>query len=650
MINKYYIINNATTREEVYYDDGEYRLSATSRAFHEKHPEESKYKVIDKMTYEEIEHNKIPADCEKYQIGVDSYVLIPSKLKEQLDNDKLIADVADIVKGKECIRVEIVDTVGNFLQSLTVDKKNQGLSKIKKFDWYYQYTYEAGSETDIDGEKYIQIIPYGNENSEIEFLKMYLDEDYILDKIVKKTLISEIDLKADFLPKTVFDEAEKLRNEAIKKEEKAIKEIKNTKPILNLAYPARLLTSFNKWENLNTKHLYPGYSIELNDKPKKDYRQIVLGNGIFDILVNIDSKEKNPVVYADKSLMGVIIGKGGKNIKKASSKYNINIRVKERPNIENITKIVSHKNPRHLDDFLAIALVKNKAPNAILELVTPQQIPQEYLTNEKVALIDVGGEFNPIYFNYDHHQNIYSYPSSVVLVLKDIYKVENFDYEFLATLDYIDRFGYPEAKKKFGLKPSDEMQEKLKIILMADLNDIETCKIIADKIFTDVDNMWKDEALDTILKELYDVLYSNKKLDKALQQIEREKKQFQEKLENATTREINGTKVIISNSSFAPFHKKAFDKLEADVIVERNVMNPNQTSIIKNTAKENSKNIELEKIFDNYPKVFLHGTGFMAVVDVAIDNFNTNDLKNIMPIDIEKKQKKKKINRMKPSL
>jgi len=784
MKNHYYAITDMETGIETVVDDGRYRLSATSAAFHEKHPEEDTVIAVKNVTYDEIrDPDRYENDSyAKYLVGKDTFVYIPKRIIDDLsqkygdgEKDRLIRNALWHIAVNETVRVAMQDEHGNTISLLRVNKRNEDLRLAKKEpSGDYVYDYYENDEIEIDGEKYQKIIPIGHENSQFEFLKEYIPKEKILERLVKKEL--PFGIVGEYLPKSLFDEYEKAREERKREYERELLEKFNTPPVLYLALDEESIPRYpNSWyPNLDMRHLFnPAYlgdcenvlaeydydESDLSSLRYKDFERVIyipqtrsgttyavsvamglnegvwyeLGNAnyyannpneniahddiyatfndpnmawqhyqgyfydpeemdvdeeyfklseeylkevekkkrqraLYSIPIEIRSASREVIeaykerlrryetigfagnvkgivkrsdyyceVYAEKEVIGRIIGKKGRNVKATEEAYDKSFRILERPKATKIEKIVSHKEPRHLDDFLAIALLKNGAPDARIEYLRPQSVPEEYLSDPKVALVDVGGEFNPVNFNYDHHQNVYAYPSSVILVLADVYKKSRINSKALAITDYVDRYGYPKAASKFDLKPSDEVQEKLKTLLMADLNDHETSRIVADATLMSVDE--REQSYDDFIRTLYDRLKKARKLDRAIERIEKEKDEFRRKLNEALVLNANGVKAVVSKESFAPFHKKAFEHYDADVIIERNAMNPNQTSIIKNTAKEGAENIDLEKAFNSYPKVFLHGTGFIAVVDTSIDDIDADAVFKIVDEVVNKQEK-----------
>lgn len=286
-------------------------------------------------------------------------------------------------------------------------------------------------------------------------------------------------------------------------------------------------------------------------------------------------------------------------------------------------RIISHLPPRHMDDWLAIAFLKSLFSDAEVEYVHPQRVPGEYYDDDRICLIDIGGKYDPEKNNFDHHQNL-DLSCSLILIWK---KYGNFDiekYPVVKIIDHIDRFGVKEASVKFGFELSKEIDDMRKEILLIDparyYKDIMKAFIIAL-------NEAKDDYNDFI-RVFYRGLEESEGLKLAKEQIKKEREELERKLKNIKIFDIKGLKVVVSFESLAPYHYEVFSQLKADIIVERNKMNPRHTSVIKNTASVKAKSVDLSKLFGVYPKVFIHATGFIVVLDIEIENFDVNDIQN----------------------
>jgi len=286
-------------------------------------------------------------------------------------------------------------------------------------------------------------------------------------------------------------------------------------------------------------------------------------------------------------------------------------------------KIVSHKPPRHLDDWLGISLVKALHPQAQIEYVHPQQVPEEYLSSKKICVIDVGMRYEPELNNFDHHHNS-EIPSSVILVLRHFYPHIDSSARFLQAIDITDRFGFKEAVRQGLAKENKAGDEKRKALLLTDIsntvaNTVAQAVKFAVKMNTTYENF---------VELLYSLLSQTEELQKAREQLEREKQELERRLREIKVYELNGIKVGISAESLAPYHYEVFQRTGIDMLVERNSMNREHTSLIVNTSsphKEKAQKVR-EELIKGIPVVFRHQTGFIVVVDKTVEDINIREV------------------------
>lgn len=278
-----------------------------------------------------------------------------------------------------------------------------------------------------------------------------------------------------------------------------------------------------------------------------------------------------------------------------------------------IKKIVSHLPPRNFDDFLAIAFLKNKFPEAQIEYVHPQRVPEDYLTNPQIILVDVGGRYDPENNNYDHHQNL-SLPSSFVLVIDLVDEVKKYkNHPVVEIIDHIDKHGVKSAAERYNFELSNEIDEMRKAILMLDI----------EKHYKDIILAFKEAAKHTdyneFLKAMYNYLDKKGLLDDIKVKLAQEKEQLQKLMQQVKIFDVEGLRIGFSLQSVAPYHSNVFNETKIDLLIERNKMNPKHTSFIRNSSSPKASRINLQKVFDLYPFVFIHPNGFIAVCDVEIE-------------------------------
>lgn len=291
-------------------------------------------------------------------------------------------------------------------------------------------------------------------------------------------------------------------------------------------------------------------------------------------------------------------------------------------------KIISHLPPRHLDDFLAISVLKNLFFDAVIEYINPQKVPREYLEDTEIAVVDLGEIHSPECNNFDHHQDI-NLPCALALVLKKFYRIKVLSSPILNIIDKIDRFGFYQARKiltEYGIemKTDENIEFKRRIILFTDL--LRYGHLIG-KFF--IENI-RMNAYEAFINNLYLYLDSLSALDEPKLIVKKEEEEFYKKIENLKVYEIHGLKIAFIKDFISSNLNEVFNKTNADILVERNGMDENQTILLKNNKSLYYDKINLSRIFDKYKKSFLHATGFLAVIDTPIDNFNIEELKMVI--------------------
>lgn len=284
-----------------------------------------------------------------------------------------------------------------------------------------------------------------------------------------------------------------------------------------------------------------------------------------------------------------------------------------------VTKIVTHLPPRHMDDFFAVSFLKMLFPEASLEFIHPQSVPEEYRENPRIILVDVGEDYNPDKNNYDHHQNP-ELECSLYLVLKHFSDEIDPNTSMVKIISYIDRFGFVSASSKFGITFSEEVDRMRRTILLADIKKYFLPVTKALLYFIEPNDY------NGFIKSVYNYLDNLKILEEAKQIVLEEEKEFLKNLLHARIYCHGHINILVSQNSFAPYHFKVFEKLKVDVIVERNKFNPDHTSIIKNSRSPFYRAIKLENLMRFYPVVFIHKNGFIAVVNIPVDKIKPLEL------------------------
>jgi hypothetical protein len=192
-------------------------------------------------------------------------------------------------------------------------------------------------------------------------------------------------------------------------------------------------------------------------------------------------------------------------------------------------------------------------------------------------------------------------------------------------IDLTDRFGVKKASELTGVPLNSEEDRMRKEILLIDLS--KYGQIVGEIALETLSTF--DKYSDW-LRNFYQRLDKKGFLDEPRAILAREEALYQAKLAKAKIIQRKDLKILISNESLAPNHFRVFNETGADLVIERNAMNVQHVSVIKNTSSSKTKDIDLAKVFDLYPKVFIHPNGFIAVVGVPFENVDIEKILKIL--------------------
>lgn len=288
-------------------------------------------------------------------------------------------------------------------------------------------------------------------------------------------------------------------------------------------------------------------------------------------------------------------------------------------------KIVSHKPPHHADDFFALSVIKDAYPDSEIEYVAPQEVPSQYFTDKKTILIDVGGRYEPENENYDHHQNK-TLACSLIMVLMKLQKNRYAIHPVMGMIDLIDNLGAVEAGRKTSYVFDRNIDSLRKTILSMDIE--KYYKEIASAFY---ETLNETQDYNTFWRSLYDKLDRMKVLEEAKEIMRKQEEDFQRKLKKIKKVNVDGLSVLLSDETLAPNHYRVFQQTKADLIVETNSMNPNHTSVIRNSLSPKAKEIDLSNLKDT---IFCHKSGFIAVVNKPFNQFDIK--KDLKPVKVFK--------------
>lgn len=106
-------------------------------------------------------------------------------------------------------------------------------------------------------------------------------------------------------------------------------------------------------------------------------------------------------------------------------------------------KVITHDTTFHADDVMAVALLRHIGYSLEVVRTRDPQILAAALADPEIAVLDVGGEYNPLMFNFDHHQDI-SLQSAAGLIWEHFKnkicpkEAQPFFAKFIASIDAMD--------------------------------------------------------------------------------------------------------------------------------------------------------------------------------------------------------------------
>jgi hypothetical protein len=257
-------------------------------------------------------------------------------------------------------------------------------------------------------------------------------------------------------------------------------------------------------------------------------------------------------------------------------------------------KIITHSGVGHADDFLAVSLLLHMFPEATVERVS--ELPNKI--EEDAFVVDIGGKYEPPRF-LDHHQNS-DIPSSFMLVLKEVFGISNDFGKDLAFYDLKDRYGVTRACQVLEVKNDI-------------LSPIESAII---SVWSSVSALKPGDPLHVVMQKI------GENIVKAIRAREETKLNLM-KSEKISIKEG----VIIFYPESNPnvgLIKEFVPKVIG--IVKPNSRVPTQTDIV---SVDNNALFRPESIVHRAElnPVFLHKTGFMAVVDKPLSQVKKDIVK-----------------------
>jgi len=268
--------------------------------------------------------------------------------------------------------------------------------------------------------------------------------------------------------------------------------------------------------------------------------------------------------------------------------------------------IVHHVKPYHLDDYLAVSLLMYKYSKLGYEVERREVRDEKELENiittesnkyDKIIVVDIGKKYQITekVAYYDHHHDANT-PCSLVLVLKhefpELYeKIQRIEplRRLVEYIDLRDRFGEKKADETLGIVEPFPLIRMLTAILMT-----EPSPQVGENFVRLVESYAK--VIETT--EVYRV--------------------------NDITVAVNR-----ADSREVPVSIIA-DVLSPDIIIQKNVRDPEAISVVKNQYSEKYDKIDLERLKTKYAVTFIHPTKFMAVIKMKIEDVTKEVVEDIV--------------------
>jgi len=253
-------------------------------------------------------------------------------------------------------------------------------------------------------------------------------------------------------------------------------------------------------------------------------------------------------------------------------------------------KVITHDTSFHADEVIAVALLKYIGYNVDLVRTRNPQVLATSIADPSVAVLDVGGEHNPLMFNFDHHQDM-TLQSAAGLIY------ENFK----------NRICPPEAQPFFekfigSIDAMDTNRDNIFELMNALPSGFRNTSSLIGRFNRDVTNATEQFA------------QFEKALDFATVIIENEIYAALKKAKSEA--DYAGRTVLANNVAVFDEYSTVWKSKKEHVFVVLPHANGWQIQTIDTTVATVPESISESKGF-----IFRHGSGFMAVVkdkDVAV--------------------------------
>jgi len=244
-----------------------------------------------------------------------------------------------------------------------------------------------------------------------------------------------------------------------------------------------------------------------------------------------------------------------------------------------MVKIYTHSGFAHADDFLSVAILLSKFPEAEVHRVS--KLP-ETLKPEDI-IVDIGGRYDGKRF-FDHHHDP-NLPASIILVLNAFFPEIKITEELQWISDW-DTLGPAATQKKWGVKLPPFGDPVVQTLL---------------DMFSKVTVIKPGDTFHTFMVEF----------GKAFVEMLRENTENIEKARKAETFTVKNLKIVRVNENVPiRFIKNAHP--DVAIVIQPNPRTPNAVSLIR---VDDHPRVDFNRIRGRIPAQFIHPNGFMAVID-----------------------------------
>ncbi len=265
-------------------------------------------------------------------------------------------------------------------------------------------------------------------------------------------------------------------------------------------------------------------------------------------------------------------------------------------------KIITHSGQAHRDDFLACCLLLAAAGAPIIE--RRNEVSETELSDPKVAVVDIGGQFNSKLNNFDHHHDS-SLPCSLHLVASAIFgRSDFFDvFPWWNNLNIQDTQGFPKLARNYGLEPRQlqELGDPIGGIILQEFSKIKeiTWPLSGHEVTRPESPLYS--IMRSIGEHIIDSIHK-----------------FEDHLSEMQVDEYDGIQVAITRKK-ANIARFAFARQHGlNIVIAPNERGPGFTLTRVDNAPD--ADIDFRRCEGMEGVTFIHHTGFMCVVEN--DNWN----------------------------